>query len=284
MIDAILKFDRRPIPYEESTSAFWNDGHISKGMLEAHINPNLDSATRSHAFVESSVRWIADMLPPARYNKLLDLGCGPGIYAELFHEAGYRVTGVDLSMRSIEYARDSATRKSMNIDYTCGNYLDMGYRETFDLITLIYCDFGVLSDADRKTLLQKAFCALKPGGSLLFDVFTEKKYRDKPEFRDWSSAESGFWSGKPHLCLHTFYRYDDTATFLDRYIVATEDSVNCYNVWEHVFTPDELRRDLTDAGFNPHIDLHGDVTGAPYIPEGETICVVATRPGERQRK
>lgn len=277
MINKILKYDNRPVPYEESTSAFWNDEHISKGMLEAHINPNLDSATRSHVFVKSSVRWISDIFPPARHNKLLDLGCGPGIYAELFHEAGYRVTGLDLSARSIEYARDSAARKSMDVDYICGSYLDIEYRETFDLITLIYCDFGVLSDADRKTLLQKAFRALKPGGSLLFDVFTEKKYRDKPEFRDWLGTEGGFWSAKPHLCLHMFYQYDDIATFLDRYIVATEDSVNCYNIWEHVFTPDELRRDLANAGFSQHIDFYGDVSGAPYTLDSETICIDARR-------
>lgn len=65
---------------------------------------------------------------------------------------------------------------------------------------------------------------------------------------------------------------------MDRYIVATEGSVDCYNIWEHVCTADELTRDLKEAGFDDHIDFYGDVNGAPYTHENETICTVASRP------
>ena len=282
MIEKIIKYDERPVPYEKSTSAFWDDEHISKGMLEAHVNPDLDSATRSHAFVEKSVRWIAGLLPPSHYGKLLDLGCGPGIYAERLYGAGYRVTGLDLSSRSIHYARDSAARGAMNVDYVCDSYLDMAYLGEFDLVTLIYCDFGVLSDADRRTLLERIFCALKPGGKLLFDVFTQKRYRGKAEFKNWSSEVCGFWSDKPHLCLHAFYRYDDIVTYLNRYIIATEGAVECYNIWEHVFTAGELQRDLQAAGFSNCIDFYSDVSGAPCSQDSETICAVATRPSDAE--
>ena len=38
MIDKILQqYAKRPQLYEKSTSAFWEDEHISKGMLEAHV-------------------------------------------------------------------------------------------------------------------------------------------------------------------------------------------------------------------------------------------------------
>ena len=47
-----------PKVYEKSTSAFWDDEHISKYMLEAHINPNEDGATRKMDFVRKSVDWI----------------------------------------------------------------------------------------------------------------------------------------------------------------------------------------------------------------------------------
>lgn len=36
----------KPNVYEESSSAFWDDEHISKHMLEAHLTPNFDGASR----------------------------------------------------------------------------------------------------------------------------------------------------------------------------------------------------------------------------------------------
>lgn len=66
-------------------------------MLKAHLNPDLESATRKLDFLEQSANWISDTLPPSSYKRLLDLGCGPGIYAEFFDAKGYQVTGLDIS-------------------------------------------------------------------------------------------------------------------------------------------------------------------------------------------
>lgn len=107
----LLKFMQRPQLYEPSSNKFWNDEHISKGMLEAHLNKDWEAATRKHDFVINSVEWISSIAPPSLKNKLLDLGCGPGIYAELFKRKGYDVTGVDFSERSINYAIESAKKR-----------------------------------------------------------------------------------------------------------------------------------------------------------------------------
>ena len=57
-----------------------------------------------------------------RDSNLLDLGCGPGIYAELFYQYGYQVTGIDLSKRSISYAQASAKQKGFDIIYLRSDY------------------------------------------------------------------------------------------------------------------------------------------------------------------
>lgn len=51
---------KRPELYEQNVSKLWDDEHISKGMLEAHLNPDLDAATRNYKFVDKSVKWIAE--------------------------------------------------------------------------------------------------------------------------------------------------------------------------------------------------------------------------------
>ena len=41
--------------------------------------------------------WYYDCLPTDRGKRILDLGCGPGLYDELFASQGHHVTGVDIS-------------------------------------------------------------------------------------------------------------------------------------------------------------------------------------------
>ena len=276
MLYNIEKYMKRPPLYAPSTSKFWDDEHIPKGMLEAHLNPEFESATSTLDFVQNSVEWISETVPAREYSRLIDLGCGPGIYAELFDDAGYQVTGIDLSKRSIDYARRSAKEKNKDITYECGSYLTMNYQGQFNLATLIYCDFGVLSTQERAELLGKIYSALYPGGRLILDVFTPQQYADQEEYRDWVYEESGFWSPKPYLCLNSLYHYEEESTFLRQHIVVTEDTSNCYNVWEHTFTKDELTHELCMAGFEI-AGFYSDVTGTVESNNGKQLCVIAYR-------
>lgn len=69
---------------------------------------------------------------------------GPGLYAERFTAVGYMVTGIDFSGRSIGYARRSAQKAGLDIQYICQDYLTLDIGKLFDLSTMIYCDYGVL--------------------------------------------------------------------------------------------------------------------------------------------
>ena len=97
-----------------------------------------------------------------QFQQLLDLGCGPGVYAERFNKAGYKVTGIDFSKRSIEYAKQQTLLNKSNIGYHYQNYLTIDYMEQFDVVTLIYCDYAVLPITERRILLEKVYQALKP--------------------------------------------------------------------------------------------------------------------------
>lgn len=276
MLNKLSNYLVKPELYAPGTGIFWDDDHISKGLLEAHLSPDWDAATRNHEFVDKSVNWIASIANPEKYNKLLDLGCGPGLYAERFHKAGYSVTGIDFSRRSIEYARQQAQAKNCNINYIYQNYLTIDYTEEFDLITLIYCDYAPLSINDRLILLQKVYRALKPGGIFLFDVFTPKMR--KAEGYTWSyHPEGGFWNENAHICLDSIYQYDDDdQTELSQTIVITEDKVFCYNIWDHYFTKEALIAEISPLGFSK-IEFYTDVAGMEFSDSGDTICAVLTK-------
>lgn len=276
MLNELKKYLVKPGLYTPSTNNFWDDEHISKGLLAAHLNPDWDAASRKHKFLDQSVRWIRKIAPPAQYKFLLDLGCGPGLYAERFSSAGYVVTSVDFSKRSIEYAKEQTLMKKSNIRYLYQNYLNINFLEEFDVVTLIYCDYGALSKTERRQLLEKVYQALKPNGKFIVDVFTPRM-RNK-ESRSWSySAEGGFWSPEHHLCLEAVYQYDDEdETELRQVIVITEENVKCYNIWDHFFTKEKLLAEIEPIGFKS-FEFYGDVAGKEFSETGETICCGCTK-------
>jgi len=276
MFEMLQKLLERPAPYAPHPSNFWDDGHISEEMLKSHLDAEQDGATNNHAFVQKSVDWIARTAPPEKYLDLLDLGCGPGIYAERFHEKGYNVTGFDFSKRSIAYTRRSAQEKKLGIIYQLCDYLSLDYTEAFDAVTMINCDFGVLSGKNRAAMLKKINLALKPGGLYIFDVFSLNHFQDFKEQKTWRQEVQGFWSPMPHLCLNASYRYDSQHTFLRQHVVITEKDVRGYYLWDHAFTPEELRDAVQISGFSA-CDLYGNVAGAPYSSDGATIAVCAKK-------
>ena len=277
MLEAAVKHLKRPKIDSPSTDKFWDHEHISKNMLKAHLLPDRDGASRKHAFINASVEWIAKEVPPEKYPALLDLGCGPGLYAERFHGKGYSVTGVDFSIRSIDYAKSQAEGKCLEINYLYQDYLTLNYYEAYDVITMIYCDYGVLSHLNRRSLQGKILSILKPGGKFIFDVFTPFEYKGIKEETSWKyHPGGGFWRRDPHLSLQARYRYDDYSAVLDQAIIIEEEAVSCYNLWNHYFTGEQLAEELQEAGFSDY-KLYGDVAGKSYTEDSKTICVIAVK-------
>ncbi len=49
----------RPAPFEYYTSLqLWNDPHISKGMLDAHLDSSHDVASHRREFIDNGVSWM----------------------------------------------------------------------------------------------------------------------------------------------------------------------------------------------------------------------------------
>lgn len=265
-----------PSPYAPSTAPFWDDEHISKHMLAAHLDEHTDAASRRPEFMDKSASWIAGLYG-ADGKRLLDLGCGPGLYAERFCKAGFEVTGVDLSARSIAYAQAHASVEELAIDYRRQNYFTLDERDIYDMATLIYCVFGEFSPADRRALLLKIFAALKPGGRFVLDVLSGDYLKHIKPGRKAGYCEEGFWADKPYIYVQTNIWYNDSWNILEQDVILTEQGCECYNIWNQVFTPDSLAKELESAGFD-NIVFFDDVAGAPYTGESETLCAFAQKP------
>lgn len=263
--------------FSKSKDSIWLDAHLAPQMLAAHLDTEFDGATRNAEYISQSMEWLTQKNPAQTYPKLLDLGCGPGIYAEKFYEAGYQVKGIDFSELSIAHAQKSAQEKGFIIDYQCGDYLqeDLG-KEQYDIIVLIYCDLGVFSSADRKRVLKKVYGALKKGGRFIFDIFTPKKYADFEETNTWQLEENNFWTKEACLHLSAQKNYPGTNTYLDQHYLLYPNMIKEFFIWETVFNKEEILAELQAANF-ANSEVFGDIRGKVYTPESETLCFVVEK-------
>jgi len=262
-----------------STAAeLWTDEHISRKMLEFHLDAASEPASRPHDFIDRSAQWIAERFEFARGIPVADFGCGPGLYASRYSRAGARVTGIDFSPRSIAYARNDAERQGLPIRYIEGNYLETEIEGPFDLITLIYGDYAVLSPEQRRELLRRMRALLSPGGHILFDVFTTTVFAGR--IADSEIAENlmdGFWSTSPYVGIRRTWTYPEQRVVLDRYAIVEPERIRSIFNWFQYFDREALGRELTDGGFDA-VEWYTDVAGTPYSEDAPTLAVIA-RPG-----
>jgi len=259
---ALLKYTGRPELYEKGTAVMWTDPYISEQLLQIHLNPEMDLASRKYSTIESTAAWVLSKTLKKRM-KILDLGCGPGLYAELFTREGHEVTGVDFSKNSIEYAKQQAEKRRLNITYLNQDYLELDVPQNhFDLVTLIYTDLGVLIPFERDRLLANITKALKPGGILIFDVLNDKNLESKVGPKSWEVAEKGFWREGPYLALSESFHYKDEKVILSQHLIVEENRYDVYRFWTHFFSHENLLEILSPGGFRD-IRFYEDV-----LPEG----------------
>ncbi len=277
ILSQLIELQQKPAPFTTGEPLFWNDPHISKQMLKVHLDPAIEAASRRAETIDRSVQWITETLGLKNGEAVLDLGCGPGLYASRFARAGLQVTGVDYSQNSIDYARRYASENKLNIDYRFQNYLELDEKNLYDAAFLIYGDFCPLDPQKRSKLLENIHRALKPGGRFVLDVTTREHRRKYGNKNSWYALESGFWKPGPHLVLEEGFDYPEQSVWLDQYIVVEGDGkVSVYRNWFQDYTPETITAELMQGGFSVE-SLWADLTGASYTPDGEWIGLVTSK-------
>jgi len=269
---------RRPRPFERYTApALWCDPHISKKMLEFHLDPEVGLASRTGRFINESVGWIASRFEVGPNTRVCDFGCGPGLYTTPLARLGARVTGIDFSALSIRHARETAAREGLEIEYILADYLEFSTDKRFDLITLIYCDYCPLTSDQRKALLNVFDGCLAEKGAILLDVTSLAHFDISEERTALEHSEGdGFWAAGPHFVFRNTFKYPDEALVLDKYTIVEPDRTREILNWIQCFSLESLSRELAQSGFEI-AERYSDVAGEPYDSGAAEFAVVARR-------
>ena len=100
---------------------------------------------------------------------VLDVGCGPGFFAVILTELGYRVTAVDLSEEMLGEARMNAGSLAERIQFRRGNAEALDYPDdSFDIVI----SRNLTWNLPHPDIAYSEWCrVLKPGGALInFDA------------------------------------------------------------------------------------------------------------------
>ena len=278
LFDDLETIGARPRPFEFYTAGdLWTDEHTSARMLAYHLDETLDVASRSAAFIDRSVKWIASQFKVNQDTRIADFGCGPGLYTTRLARRGAQVTGIDFSPRSIAYAQKAAHRENLPITYVNQNYLDFETEDRFDLILMIMCDFCALSPDQRKQMLAKFHTLLKPGGAVLLDVYSLAAHDKREETATFQKGLlDGFWAPDIYYGFLNTFKYDKEKVVLDKYTIVERHRTRVVYNWLQYFSPENLRKEFVDAGFTIE-DVYGDVSGAKYKARSDEFAVVAKK-------
>ena len=278
MYKELEQINRKPKPFELYTAEeLWTNEHTAQQMLQYHLHEEIDAASRNKAFIERSVDWIARKLNLSKGTLIADFGCGPGLYANRLAERGAKVTGIDFSSNSLEHAKKIAAEKNLNVDYVQTNYLTFESESRFDHIIMIMCDFCALSPEQRSTLLAKFDSLLKPGGSVLLDVYSLGYFEKKEEVAVYERNQlNSFWSAEDYYGFLNSFKYEDEKVILDKYtIFEGEKKKEVFN-WLQCFSEASLKEEFKEHGFRIQ-DIYANVAGDAYKEDSTEFAVIAKK-------
>ena len=268
-----------PIPWAEGDNIPWSDPDFSARMLREHLSQEHDAASRRLEKIEKQVAWIHGEILAGRPTKVLDLGCGPGLYASRLARMGHECLGIDYSPASIAYAREQAQREGLRCTYMQQDIRTAEYGAGYGLAMLIFGEFNVFRPADARRILDKAHLALLPGGLLLLEPHTWAAVQRMGERgASWYSAPGGLFSDRPHIVLEENSWDDVSAAATRRYFVvdAATGEVAPYAQSFQAYTDARYRDLLVECGFEG-VRLYPSLTGVEDESQNTLMAIVSRK-------
>jgi SAM-dependent methyltransferase len=108
--------------------------------------------------------------------QMLDIACGRGRHSIYLNKKGFEITGIDLSLASIQYAKQF---ENDHLHFYVHDMRYLFYVNHFDVAFNLFTSFGYFETVDEHVKALKNFQhALKPGGLLVLDFFNTCKVID----------------------------------------------------------------------------------------------------------
>jgi SAM-dependent methyltransferase len=275
----IIQRTPTPAPWAEGDKIPWNDPDFSRRMLREHLSQAHDAASRRSSIIDEHLEWIQREVLHNRSSRVLDLGCGPGLYSSRLAQRGHTCVGIDFSPASVEYAREVANAQQLACDYRLDDVRHADYGTGYDLAMFIFGESNVFRPEELRHILGKAYAALNDGGHILLEVHPLAVVRRLGhQHTTWYTLEQGLFSDRPHLVLFESFWDEMQAVAIERfYIVDAETgAVTPHSSSMQAYTDEQYHYALQIAGFTD-ITFYPSLIGAPDERQKDLIAIVARK-------
>ena len=141
-----------------------------KGWFSDWFNSSYYHALYQHRDDTEALQFIHNLityLAPKPHAKMLDIACGKGRHSKALFDAGFDVTGIDLSPASIEAA---STMQTNGLSFSCHDMRETFKANYFDYAFNFFTSFGYFDTHEEHQLAISAMAAnLKESGTLVID-------------------------------------------------------------------------------------------------------------------
>ncbi|MBK7383725.1 MAG: class I SAM-dependent methyltransferase [Flavobacteriales bacterium] len=197
-------------------------------------------------------------------SRVLDLGCGRGRHARRFMHHGMRVTGIDISEKSIAEAQELEPKGDFRV-HDMRVPVESG---TFDAACCLFTSLGYFeSDEDDQRVFDAVSAALRPGGLFVLDFMNPKAV-----LRDLVIEESL----RRENVAFEIRRAVEEGVLVKRISVSEGGSTEQFEERVRLLHPDELERMARAAGLELLDRTEGPVM-SPFLPDHSRRFVLWAR-------
>lgn len=150
------------------------------------MNPN---------FFRIRINLLKELVNRYKPKRLLEVGCGTGIFLDYFHKSFESVIGIDNCRSMIEFARKNHKRKNIQYIFSSDNPLPFG-DNSFDMIL----SMGVIEYVkDQKKHVEECLRVLKKNGILFLTTPTLNLIKLYEVIRKMDFAVERYWAINKYL-------------------------------------------------------------------------------------
>ena len=270
----------RPVPWAYGGNLPWDDPAFSARMLAEHLDESHGAASRRTAERTAQLDWLWDKLGLQAGQTVLDVTCGPGLYAVPLAKRGCHVVGVDFGPAALAHARQLAEAEGVGgrCTFRQADIRDLAYEPAqYDAALLLYGQLAVMSKAEAQAVLAAIGRALRPGGRLVLELLDQERV-DKKNSSWWFTDTQGLWGNTPFLHLGERQWLAEEQLSLERYHILHLETgeMDEITLCDQTYSTAEMTGMLATAGMG-QVAVFAQWDGLPIEDAAEWVVYVAQK-------
>lgn len=267
-----------PVVFEKSPDNIWTNNKLNSFILNSHFKNEISGGSKDSSTIQKSIDFIDKWAKHFSFNKILDLGCGPGIYCHELGKRDYKVTGIDFSKNAISYAKNHY--KNDNTNFICKDIFNFYSTQKYEVCLLIYYIYALFDKDKRMKLLKKIYSSLDNNGILILDVPSYNQFQKYQNLNFWNYFDKdNIYDLDPFILFYSIKKYEDNVLLnQSMYYFESGETITTYDWMQH-FTKEQLKKELKSNGFKI-LGIYGDSNGEPFTKDSSNLSMVCQKHSE----